>query len=256
MDRPVPPRTPQAWHAWYTYQAGWTRPTRQWLYRHVQLGNARAVLEVGCGTGVVAEEVARLSAAEVVGLDIDAAVLALARQSGRVICLQGDAHGLPFAAGTFDVVLCHYLLLWLADPLLGVREMARVVREGGAVLACAEPDYGGRIDYPWELVDLGRQQAESLRCQGADPAMGRRVGECFAAAGLRTTVGVMAGGWELALEPDEGLAAEWATRRHDLAGRIAPLELDRLEAIDRQALRDGRRVLYVPTFYAWGIKRG
>ncbi len=245
-------RTPEEWHHWFTTQARWTRPARHWLYHQARIEQARCVLEVGCGSGVIAAEVAGLSPASVIGLDLDADMLRLA--APEVPCVQGDAHALPFPDGTFDVTLCHYLLLWVDDPAWAVREMARVTRPGGFVLACAEPDYGGRVDYPPELVPLGRWQEEALRRQGADPRIGRRLGELFGAAGLRTTVGVMAGSWTLPAPPDADLAAEWEMRRYDLAGLVPAEELARLEQVDRQALAAGRRLLFVPTFYALGVR--
>ena len=243
--------TPEDWHTWFSTQAAWTRQTRLWLYRQAGLSRADAVLEVGCGTGVIAEELAHLSSACVVGLDLDARMLAFARRRRNgVTYVRGDVHALPFPDGTFDIVVCHYLLLWLADPVRGVCEMARV---GGCVLACAEPDYGGRVDHPPELVPLGRLQAESLRRQGAEPEMGRRLGEIFSAAGLRTTVGAMAGRWNLPDCLDEsGFEAEWRMREHDLVGLVSPEEMQRLRSVDRQAMADGRRILFVPTFYALG----
>lgn len=252
MKRPL---TPEEWHIWFLRQAEWTRPTRLWLYRQAGLREARWVLEVGCGTGVIAGEVARLSSAGVVGLDIDAGMLEVAqRYTPQVALVQGDARSLPFGDEAFDLVLCHYLLLWLKEPARAVAEMARIVRAGGFVLACAEPDYGGRIDHPPELASLGRLQAEALCREGADPQMGRRLGELFVAAGLRTTVGVMAGRWELPAVPDADFSAEWAMRRHDLLAYLPPEELDRLEKADREALAAGRRILFVPTFYALGRK--
>ncbi len=250
---------PEEWHAWFSVQADWTRQTRLWLYEQARLAQAKAILEVGCGTGVIAGELAQ-SPTCVVGLDIDPAMLSFARQQwGSITFTRGDAHTLPFADGSFDAVVCHYLLLWLADPALGVQEMARVTRPGGCVLVCAEPDYGGRIDHPPELVYVGQLQAKALRRQGANPEAGRRLGELFAAAGLRATVGTMAGQWEAPptanAAPDAGFEAEWAMRERDLAGLIAPEELERLRAIDRRALAEGRRTLYVPTFYALSAKR-
>jgi SAM-dependent methyltransferase len=234
-------------------QAGWTWPTRTWLYGLADLPRARAILEVGCGTGVIAGELAHISSAQVVGLDIDGTMLAFARgQGGGVAYVQGDAHALPFPVGSFDVVVCHYLLLWLADPARAVREMARVVRPKGCVLACAEPDYGGRVDHPPEMVSLGRLQAQALRQQGADPELGRRLGELLVAAGLQATGGVIAGHWHLPTVPDEGFEAEWAMRERDLADLLPAEELHRLHAADRQALAAGRRILFVPTFYAVG----
>lgn len=249
--------TPEEWHAWFSVQADWTQPTRTWLYQQTNLDRARAVLEVGCGTGVIAGELAHLSSARVVGLDLNTNMLAFAYQQGKgVNCVLGDAHTLPFPDNSFDVVVCHYLLLWLTDPAQGVREMARVVRSTGHVLAYAEPDYGGRVDHPPEMAPLGRLQAEALRRQGADPELGRRLGELFVAAGLQATVGVMAGRWNLPGSPDDGFEAEWAMRERDLIGLVPPEELHQLRIVDRQALTDGHRILFVPTFYALGRKPG
>jgi SAM-dependent methyltransferase len=248
-------RTPQEWHTWFSIQANWTKETRQWLYQEAEVAKASKVLEVGCGTGAITQDIARLGTVRAVGLDIDSGMLAYARRQGDdVELVQGDAHVLPFSNSSFDVVVCHYLLLWLADPAAGVREMARVVRPGGHVLACAEPDYGGRIDHPPELVRLGQLQAQALSRQGAEPEMGRRLGALFAVAGLQATVGTMAGQWNAPAPEDADFAAEWKIREHDLNGLIAPKELKRLRDIDRRALKNGARTLFVPTFYALGKK--
>ncbi|MBN1484080.1 MAG: methyltransferase domain-containing protein [Chloroflexia bacterium] len=248
--------TAEQWHAWFCRQAQWTQATRRWLYRQAGLARAHSILEVGCGSGAVAAELAGLCPGRVFGLDIDTAMLEVARrESPRIHYLQGDAQRLPFAAGSLELVLCHYLLLWLDDPGQAVAEMARVLQPEGRLLACAEPDYGGRIDHPPELVHLGQLQARALRRQGANPDMGRRLGELFSAAGLECTTGVMAGRWQAPGPVDESFAAEWAMRRQDLAGLVPPEELTRLEELDRQALLAGRRLLFVPTFYALGRKR-
>lgn len=248
------PNQPDEWHAWFTQQANWTQQTRSWLYRQARLSRAQAILEVGCGTGVIADGLAQLRPV-VAGLDIDPAMLNFARQrKRRVTYVQGDAHALPFSDGAFDAVVCHYLLLWLAEPMQGVKEMARVTRTGGSVLACAEPDYGGRIDHPPELADLGRRQTEALRGQGADPEIGRRLGEIFAAAGLQAVVGTMAGQWHVPSVSQADFKAEWRMREHDLTGVLTAEELHRLRAIDHRAMEEGRRVLFVPTFYALGHK--
>ena len=110
------------------------------------------------------------------------------------------------------------------------------------------------MDHPHEMIPLGRLQAKALRRQGADPELGRRLGELFVAAGLRATVGVMAGRWNFPASPDDGFDAEWAMREHDLEGLIDPGELRRLRSLDRQALVEGQRILFVPTFYALGRK--
>ena len=251
--------TLEEWDAQFTRQAGWTRGTRTHLYRRANLLRAARVLDVGSGTGVVTEELAARTQGEVVGVDLDPEMVAFARRrGGRADYRGGDAHALSFREGWFDVVACHFVLMWCRDPAQVAREMVRVTRPGGSVLVCAEPDYGGRIDHPPELVVLGQRQTDALREQGADPEIGRRLGEIFSAAGLRAMVGTMAGQWRVPAKPgdapDDEFEAEWAMRERDLNGILPPEELRRLRAIDRQALEEGHRILFVPTFYALGYK--
>lgn len=93
------------------------------------------VLDVACGTGVVAREAAdRVGDAAVTGLDVNPAMLAVARRvrPGLGWC-EGDAADLPFPDGSFDAVLCQMALMFVPDPARAVREMARVAAPGGVV---------------------------------------------------------------------------------------------------------------------------
>ncbi len=246
----------QDWHARYTQQARWTRDLRAYLFQKAGLNGMARLLDIGCGTGVLEPELRASSAAAITALDIDPGRLDLAKHTtaalGGLALVQGDALRLPVAGGSFDACLCHFLLLWLSDPLQALREMARVTRPGGSLLVLAEPDYGGRIDYPIELGLLGEQQAAALRRQGADPQLGRRLRALLQAAGLaEVESGVMGGQWSGPGDPEEA-GLEWSILRDDLAGALPPVELERLQAIDRLARSEGRRLLFVPTFYAWG----
>jgi len=133
-----------------------------------------------------------------------------------------------------------------------LEEMTRVTRPGGVILALAEPDYGGRIDYPAELAEIGRLQADALTRQGADINMGRKLAELFTAAGLQNvTSGVMGGEWTHK-PSDADSELEWDTLASDLAGTLDPDRLSALRQLDSAAWQRGNRILYVPTFYAIG----
>jgi hypothetical protein len=120
------------------------------------------------------------------------------------------------------------------------------------VLALAEPDYGGRIDYPPELAELGRLQVASLRQQGAEPELGRRLIGLFTNLGLESVeVGVLGAQWSGAISATEW-ESEWAVLRSDLGDSLPPSQLERLSQLDALAWQSGVRVLFVPTFYAWG----
>jgi SAM-dependent methyltransferase len=246
--------TPQVdWHARYLQQAGWTAKTRIYLYERARITRAHHVLEVGCGTGALLTEFPPLTKAEIHGLDISLDNARLARKNAtaaRITC--GDGHHLPFPDGCFDIVCCHFLLLWVESPIAVLIEMKRITRPGGALLAMAEPDYAGRIDYPPELEPLGRWQAESLLKQGADPDAGRKLKGWFVSAGITPIEsGIMAGGWPGIPSPKEQ-EMEWAVIKADLDGTIPLAEIQRIKSADEKAWASGERVLFVPTFYAWG----
>jgi ubiquinone/menaquinone biosynthesis C-methylase UbiE len=111
------------------------------LLRHALLQPRERVLDVACGTGIVARQAAPLVGADgqVVALDMDPAMLAVARAlpapSGATISWQeGNAMALPFPDGAFDVVLCQHGLQFVPDRAGAVREMHRVLTPGGRAL--------------------------------------------------------------------------------------------------------------------------
>ena len=126
--------------------------------------------------------------------------------------------------------------------------MVRVTRPGGAVLVCAEPDYGGRVDHP--DLPLGPWQVEALRREGADPCLGCKLRQLFAVPGVRRAeLGVIPGLWDLATLRAE-FDAEWALWERTLADLVPDDELYRVRAADRAAIEAGVRLAFMPIFYA------
>src|SRR5512139_319642 len=104
------------WHKRFLQQAGWTRDLRHYLFEQAGLSHARRVLEVGCGTGAILVEL--MPAVTSIGLDLEFGRLKEARQhaaGAELVC--ADALRLPFPSQSFDITCCHYLLLWVGDPL-------------------------------------------------------------------------------------------------------------------------------------------
>jgi ubiquinone/menaquinone biosynthesis C-methylase UbiE len=95
------------------------------------------VLDVACGTGVVARLAApRVGTGRVVGLDINSGMLAVARSLPRVAgppieWQEGSVLGMPFPAAAFDLVLCQLGLQFFPDRPAALREMWRVLAPGG-----------------------------------------------------------------------------------------------------------------------------
>jgi SAM-dependent methyltransferase len=98
------------------------------------LTEGERVLDVACGTGVVAREAARRCGAtgSVAGLDLGAGMIAVARKlAPGVDFREGNALALPWPDAAFDAVVCQFGLMFFGDREQAVREMARVLRPGG-----------------------------------------------------------------------------------------------------------------------------
>jgi demethylmenaquinone methyltransferase/2-methoxy-6-polyprenyl-1,4-benzoquinol methylase len=111
---------------------GWRRATRAAL----GLAPGERVLDVGAGTGVSTEELAR-SGAHAVGVDLSLGMLLAGRRTRpHVPLLAGDALRLPFADATFDAVTISFALRNVTDTGAALRELARVTRPGGRLVVC------------------------------------------------------------------------------------------------------------------------
>lgn len=245
--------TLQEWHRRFTRQSLWTASIRQYLYRRTALAQNQRVLDVGCGSGVITADLLKNTGALITGIDIRLDFLQFASANLTPAgWLQADGLTMPFAPRVFDSAYCHYVLLWISDPLRLIVEMKRVVRPGGFVIALAEPDYGGRIDYPQQFESLGILQTQSLQRQGADPLIGRKLNGLFHQAGLEEIeIGLLGGQWLNPPSPEEW-ESEWEMLASDLLGLISPDDLAELKQDEYQAWEKGERILYVPTFFAVG----
>jgi ubiquinone/menaquinone biosynthesis C-methylase UbiE len=115
--------------------------TSKWAEDLVGRAQPRAgegVLDIACGTGVVARLAAkRLARGRVVGLDLNSSMLAVARtlphEGVPIEWIEGSALDLPFPAGGFDLVLCQLGLQFFPDQCRALLEMRRVLSPSGRV---------------------------------------------------------------------------------------------------------------------------
>lgn len=115
-----------------------TTPPAARLVRFAGVKPGQNVLDVGCGTGVVAIT-ARRTGARVTGLDLTPELLARAKEHSTVpgfediTWKQGDAEDLPFPDASFDVVLSQFGHMFAPRPEVVTKEMLRVLKPGGTI---------------------------------------------------------------------------------------------------------------------------
>lgn len=128
------------------------------------------VLDVACGTGILARTVAGLvgPAGSVVGLDVNEGMLAVAkRKAPQIEWRQGIAEELPFDNHSFDAVVSQFGLMFFEDKRAAITEMVRVLRPGGHLAVALwdslqnSPGYAALVALLQRL--FGQEAANGLR---------------------------------------------------------------------------------------------
>jgi SAM-dependent methyltransferase len=114
-----------------------TTPAAAMLVSFAGVKSGQQVLDVACGTGVVAVTAAQVGA-KVSGLDLSPVLLADARRNAELIeapieFREGDVEALPYADASFDVVLSQFGHIFAPRPAIAIAEMLRVLRPGGRI---------------------------------------------------------------------------------------------------------------------------
>src|SRR5665811_1520378 len=151
----------------------------------VQAG--QRALDVGCGPGALTGQlVERLGAGAVSAVDPSPPfVEAMRARFPEGDVRAGVAERLPFPDGTFDVTLAQLVVHFMADPVAGLAEMARVTRPGGVVAASVwdHARGGGPLTTFWQAVrDVDPSAVDEAGLAGVREG---HLGELFDAAGLK-----------------------------------------------------------------------
>lgn len=202
------------------------------------------VLDVGCGPGTITVDLAtRVAPGTVVGIDNEAQIVDVARESGggvaNVTFRVADVYALDAADASFEVVHAHQVLQHLTDPVAALREMRRVCKPDG-VVAARDSDYAAMTWYP-EFPALTRWLAlyhDVTRRNGAEADAGRRLLSWARAAGF-SSVQCSASAWCYATPAErQWWGGLWAERvvesrfaEHAVTRGLATA--DELEAIAR-----------------------
>lgn len=153
---------------WTDYADRYDRAGRfQWArFREaVPVGVADHVLDVGCGSGHAARDVARLVGdGSVLGVDLSSRMLELARKRGaddgltNVEFVQADAQVHPFEPASFDLAISSFGMMFFGDPVAAFANVGGSLRSGGrlALMAWRELASNAWIMSIREALDLGR----------------------------------------------------------------------------------------------------
>lgn len=187
----------------------------------VGISDAKEVLDLGCGTGVVARKIAGLEGfnGKVTGIDLSPELIAKARElaaseglSDKTVFEAGDIRSFAFGDSRFDVTVMHTLVSHLDDPAAALQEAARVTKAGGSIvvfdgdyasstLETADPDRAAEIDnamieatvtQPRVMRRLPRiAKAAGLSVEGCFSYLIAEAGKPDFFAGLVDTIGPM-----------------------------------------------------------------
>jgi SAM-dependent methyltransferase len=152
----------------------------------VTAGSGRRVLDVGCGPGALTGVLAgRLGAGAVAAVDPSEMFVAAARDRlPGVDVRRAAAEDLPYPDDTFDAALAQLVVHFMADPVAGLGEMARVTRPGGVVTACVWDFAGERAPLSTFWRAVGDLDAAAVDESGLPGARDGHLVELAAAAGL------------------------------------------------------------------------
>jgi SAM-dependent methyltransferase len=207
------------------------------------------VLDVGCGPGALTAHLLSVGA-EVTAIDPSPPFIdAIRVRFPDVDVRRGTAEELPYDTAAFDAALAQLVVHFMTDPVVGVRQMARVTRRGGVIAACVWDGPNGALAPFWDAVHMIDPEVE-------DEALlsGARMGhltELFEAAGLRDVeedsiaVDVVHPTFEEWWEPytyGVGPAGDYVQRLDDRA---------RLESVARERLGSGP---FTVTATAWAAR--
>lgn len=150
------------------------------------VATGQRVVDVGCGPGALtAELVRRLGPAAVSAVDPSETFVTAARERHPAVDVRrAAAERLPFEDRAFDAALAQLVVHFMADPVVGLREMGRVTRRYGVVTACVwDHDGGGPLGLFWKAArDLEPDVAGEAGLAGTREG---HLAELFRDAGLR-----------------------------------------------------------------------
>jgi len=165
--------------------------TAHFVLRDLALRSGQRVLDLACGVGAMTEEIAkRCPSIRLFGVDIQMQSVQLAKMNHPIAAyIQADGAYLPFSDGSFDFVHCSWLLEHVPSPLNVLREVYRLLKTGGKCQFIEVDNTSFRTNPKYPEVEAVMSALCEIQIEsGADPFIGRRLGQLFQEAGFSDVV--------------------------------------------------------------------
>ncbi|MEL6900554.1 MAG: methyltransferase domain-containing protein [Cyanobacteria bacterium J06606_4] len=180
------------------------------LWTKTGIAPGQSVLDVGCGTGFITNELAKqVYPSKVVGIDISQALLdecsksdyssRLVNQSNQCVdnlsFKEGNVYNIPFLPESFDIVYARLIFQHLAEPIKALESILRILKPGGMVcIVDVDKGWSGLCPEPDSSVELDQAIIQKHLSQGGDPWVGRKLSYYLSTCGfqqVQTTVNLV-----------------------------------------------------------------
>ncbi|MGV9171740.1 MAG: class I SAM-dependent methyltransferase [Promethearchaeia archaeon] len=170
------------WDKRFERQLQWTSKLRDYLFSKVKLERMEELLDLGCGTGLLLNEIGQKCSINLYGIDISEERLKVAKKrleknNIKARLMYMDFLNNKFENKKFDIVITNCFFLWVKSLQKAFSEIERILKDDGILLILAEPDYGGLVEYP--KTNLKNALYSNLKKEGADPEVGRKLNQYF-----------------------------------------------------------------------------
>ena len=237
---------PESYHFHFSLQAEWLAESRRFLFRKAGIAGRDTILDFGCGSGVITDELRLRSGREVIGVDRDPEMVWLAGKVFPETRFEiGSEDTLVREKRRFDLIVFSFVLMWQKSPVDFLKKMKKLLNPDGKLLFLAEPDYDGRIDAPEELTGLKDFYGGCIREEGGDPFIGRRLHQLLTSAGFVPEVGVFNHFSFVRSHDRKVWEREWRFWEE-----LSRKDMRTFRQREWRAIRQGERLVLFPLFYA------
>ncbi|MCK4667118.1 methyltransferase domain-containing protein [Candidatus Dependentiae bacterium] len=162
--------------AWFSLQLSWTHELREYICRKVKIRRFKTILELGSGTGRLLEYFyLKCSDAEIYGTELSQNLFeeSISKFPEFNIIHKDSLSFLKETNKKFDIIYCHFYLLWERDRVELMKEVKRHLEPNGFFIIFSEPDYGGVLESPEPL--RAEPDIKSIQVNAGDPYVGRKL---------------------------------------------------------------------------------